>query len=680
MTDKTILKTIRYCPAEALPPLPVTEPSAGAGRRIRAKVRKKLSPASPLAYPKMLAAVAVLLLCIVLTPLTLRLGGELGNAFILAGGDVVSELLALLPEDDELFPDGTGSLRYMGFRREENATWLQFRVETEPMENGALRCGSLTLRDTKGNTLTEMERFIINMTASTMLTSGAEGWSVGAVSGDAYVFELEAEPTLDEDAYLFLRIEDVLHYSTSAALEAFAGLLSIGFQVREYAAKAIETQPTEWGGYVQPLTLAGTASDGRNYTFTFYVETPGVRGVAAMCRSLTLTRSDGTPIKEYEWDLSDRERLGLQLMAADVLPGDVNRQAGRIMLQLTVPVSAVRQGEMLTLTIDELVTADMPGLETQITLYPVEDALELAFAVETAQSNDSVGSPESTEPLLLTRADYSERTAALTFYINHKSEAAADAMLYDRFTLSYGDVVVEDGRWPTDREDIELLMAGEVPDADVTTDGITFRLNVPLSDIMDKGEMTLTLYRPRLVRTRGTSIADGADVTEIAETLTCTFRTFIPEALTNAPSANTPPVIPTESPMSVTEVQRTTDGTVITARVEVDSLPGAYIVCDEVRVETANGDTLYWHTYGSGRTSRVETQAAAMVLAGDVLTVGKVGADAFEFQVKLPPKKTQDIQNLVLTLVNPTAVDTVDGIHSTVHPLGDSLACRFVLN
>ena len=69
-----------------------------------------------------------------------------------------------------------------------------------------------------------------------------------------------------------------------------------------------------------------------------------------------------------------------------------------------------------------------------------------------------------------------------------------------------------------------------------------------------------------------------------------------------------------------------------------------------------------------------------MVLAGDVLTVGKVGADAFEFQVKLPAKKTQDIQNLVLTLVNPTAVDTEDGIHSTVHPLGDSLACRFVLN
>ena len=548
------------------------------------------------------------------------------------------------------------------------------------MENGALRCGSLTLRDTKGNTLTEMERFIINMTASTMLTSGAEGWSVGAVSGDAYVFELEAEPTLDEDAYLFLRIEDVLHYSTSAALEAFAGLLSIGFQVREYAAKAIETQPTEWGGYVQPLTLAGTASDGRNYTFTFYVETPGVRGVAAMCRSLTLTRGDGTPIKEYEWDLSDRERLGLQLMAADVLPGDVNQQNGRIMLQLTVPMSAVRQGEMLTLTIDELVTADMPGLETQITLYPVEDALELSFAVETAQSNDSVGSPESTEPLLLTRADYSERTAALTFYINHKSETAADAMLYDRFTFSYGDVVVVDGRWPTDREDIELLMAGEVPDADVTTDGIIFRLNVPLSDIVNKGEMTLTLYRPRLVRTRGTSIADGADVTEIADTLTCKFRTFIPEALTNAPSANTPPVIPAESPMSVTEVQRTSDGTVITARVEVDSLPGAYIVCDEVRVETAGGDTLYRHTYGSGRTSRVETQAAEMVLAGDVLTVGKVGADSFEFQVKLPPKKTQDIQNLVLTLVNPTAVDTEDGIHSTVHPLGDSLACRFVLN
>ena len=122
MTDKTILKTIRYCPAEALPPLPVTEPSAGAKRRIRTKVKKKLSPASPLAYPKMLAAVAVLLLCIVLTPLTLRLGGELGNAFILAGSDVVSELLALLPEDDQLFPDGTGSLRYMGFRREENAT------------------------------------------------------------------------------------------------------------------------------------------------------------------------------------------------------------------------------------------------------------------------------------------------------------------------------------------------------------------------------------------------------------------------------------------------------------------------------------------------------------------------------------------------------------------------------
>ena len=526
--DKQMLNTIRYCNADDLPPFALMPPSAASSRRIREKVRRKLTKSTALAYPKMFAAVAVLILCIATAPLTLKIGGELGEAFILAGGDVVSELLSHLPEEDVLFPDGSGSLRYMGFRREDTATYLQFRVETEPMENGALRCQNLTLRDARGEMLTEMEQFIINMTASTMLTSGAEGWSVGAVSGDAYVFELEAEPTLDEDAYLYLRMEDVLHYSASSALEAFAGLLSLGFQVREYAAEPIETAPTEWGGYVQPLSLAGISSDGRNLTLNFFVESPDVRGVAAFCRNLTLSHANGAPIVGYEWDMDDTAYMANALMAGDVLPAGISHEDGRILLQLTVPVQEITPGEALILTIDELVTADMP--EKELILYPAADSLELAFT------------------------------------------------------------------------------------------------------------------------------ADGIDAPET-----------VPVRVTS------------DDRMTVTDVKRLSDGTLITARVETEALPGAFIVCDEVRVESASGEVLYLHNYGSGRTSRVETQAAAMVLAGDVLTVGTVGADAFEFQVKLPAKKTQDIAHLTLTLVNPTAVDTFDGIHATVHPLADSLACTFTL-
>ena len=262
----------------------------------------------------------------------------------------------------------------------------------------------------------------------------------------------------------------------------------------------IDTPPIEFPENDSRLKLTEIAEDGTNYyfRFAFTSETP-IDAAALICRNVVFQNATtGYEISSYSWDIDDAAYVRNALLAGDVFCGVPS--GTEVGFQFKAHKGRVKDGDILSLTIDGLVAADLPEEVPVIT--PLADSLSLTFTAGEAIFEDpnaitnAIGTTEGPITVIGTREDKS--LTYFRFRVELDQPLAGQFILAgdSRITNAEGGMVnyTYNPRELTEQSIGASIMAGDIMAVcEVGSDFIEFEHSVATSRLAKGEVLTLTV-------------------------------------------------------------------------------------------------------------------------------------------------------------------------------------------